>query len=117
MTMNIFRLTAIALAVGLLGQIPAAKAAYNDNLICMGAINESARISRKQLQQLQEIPFGVRLNLEPYCLLQSEEVTTEQGEIVEIQRTLHPFEWEPSNGLVIHWRDNTYAGYDFRLLR
>lgn len=117
MATNIFRLAAIAWATSLLGQLPAAKAIYNDNLICMGAINESARISREQLQQLQEIPLGVRFRLEAYCLLQPKQVTNEQGESVEIRRTLHPFEWDPSNGLVILWQDNAYAGYDFRVMR
>lgn len=92
-------------------------AAYNENLICLDDVNETARISRGQLQQLQQIPVGTRLEVEAYCLLPSGQIATEEGGVIEVSRTLHPFEWDPENGLILLWQGDVYMGYDFRLMR
>ncbi|MEM6597063.1 MAG: hypothetical protein AAF635_02685 [Cyanobacteria bacterium P01_C01_bin.69] len=42
---------------------------------------------------------------------------TEDGDVVEVQRTLLPFEWDPENGLILLWQGDVYVGYDFRLVR
>lgn len=116
MAIHGFRLMSVVLALALSGELPA-MAAYNDNLICLGAVNETARISRDQLRQLQQLSPGTRLEVEAYCSLPPMQMSTEREGVVEIQRTLHLFEWDPDNGLIMLWRGNVYVGYDFRLVR
>jgi hypothetical protein len=115
MAMNAFRFVLVFFAIACIGNLPA-EAAYNENAICLDSIDESARITRSQLQRLQEIPIGTRLEVEAYCSLPSRQLATQEG-VVEVRRTFLPFEWDPENGLILLWRGDVYMGYDFRLVR
>lgn len=110
------RLLVVAVGFGLMCRLPA-EAAYNEDLSCVRIVDESVRISREQLQRLQTIPSGTRASAEAYCVLPSGQMMTEDGDVVEVQRTLLPFEWDPENGLILLWQGDVYVGYDFRLVR
>ncbi|MEL6555798.1 MAG: hypothetical protein AAFQ63_20400 [Cyanobacteria bacterium J06621_11] len=94
-----------------------ASAAHNAELACVRMIDESARVSRAQLQRLQVFPAGTRTTADAYCILPSEQMVTEEGGVVEVRRTFLPFEWDPANGLILLWQGDVYLGYDFRLVR
>jgi hypothetical protein len=113
--MNAFRFVWIFFAIACIGNLPAV-AAYNENAICLDSIDEAARITRSQLQRLQELPIGTRLEIEAYCSLPSGQLATQDG-VVEVRRTFLPFEWDPKNGLILLWHGDMYMGYDFRLVR
>lgn len=110
------RLLVAAIGFGLMCGLPA-EAAHNEELSCVRIVDESVRISREQLQRLQTIPSGTRASAEVYCFLPSGQMITEDGDVIEVQRTLLPFEWDPENGLILLWQGDVYVGYDFRLVR
>ena len=97
-----------------------AQAQYNEDLDCIGAIDSNVTLSRPQLSQIIELPVGAVFNqpLPVYCELPSTRIVTEVG-LVEARRTLHPFEWEPNNGLIILWSSDgsQFIDYDFRIVK
>ena len=97
-----------------------AQAQYNEDLDCIGAIDSTVTLSRPQLSQIIEMSPGAVFSqpLPVYCELPSTRIVIEGG-LVEVRRTLHPFEWDPQNGLIILWSSDgsQYIDYDFRLVK
>ena len=95
-------------------------AQYNDDLDCVGAIDSNVTLSRPQLSQIIEMSSGAVFGqpLPVYCELPSTRIVIEGG-LVEARRTLHPFEWDPNNGLIILWSSDgsQFIDYDFRIVK
>jgi hypothetical protein len=83
---------------------------------CKGEINETAKLSRKQLLQLLAVPerdskARVREIVQaPYCQLSSLQVRAG----VDAVREAYPLEFDAETTLVLLYENDEYAGYRFR---